>query len=290
MSDDKRIDKSERKVLEEIEQICGSLKRVNMSGYTTVENLFNFNDDGKVIMLGFNFQQLNLDDNKLNLLGESIKKLRNVERFILNCPKDKGVPTWLKELNYIKELVLVNSDLTSLPEDIKELKNLKDIYLAENYIKNLPEWLTTLDKLEKLYLNNKRQTLDITQSNIGILKNLSDKNVRINDPTYYLAIALGVPLDQIKIIREIKNKNGLNLVTGSKMKSLDESYIMNKWVIDIRVLDRKIVHVMIHDYGTTELPENFGELDGLSKLVLNENKLVSLPESFGGLKDLQELD
>jgi len=290
MSDDKRIEKNEKKVIQEIEQICGPLKRVNMTGYTTVENLFNFDDDGKIIMLGFDFQTLNLDDTKLNLLGESVKKLRNIERFILNCPKDKGVPTWLRELNFIKELVLVDSQLTSIPEDIKELKNLNYLYLTKNNISNLPEWLTTLDKLETLYLNEKNQTLEITQSNIDILKTLSEKNVRINDPTNNLALRLGVPLDQIKIIREIKNEDGLNRVVGNKIDTLGDSYIMNKWVIDVRVLDGKIAHLIMHGYNTAELPDNFGKLDGLTRLILFENQLESLPKSFGDLKYLEELD
>ena len=214
----KEINKDERKVIEEIESICGaSIRRINMEGYTTVENLFNYNSEGSIIMLGFDLKKMGLDDNKIALLGESVAKLKNLERFLINCPEGKGVPDWLKNLNYIKALILTNSQLPSIPDYIKDFINLKILNLTGNRIITLPDWLPTLNQLKELTLNQKVQTLELTSSNMEILRALQEKGVKTFDPTYNLHINFGVPIEQIKIIQKIGwIKDDLNRVFSEK--------------------------------------------------------------------------
>lgn len=42
--------------------------------------------------------------------------------------------------------------------------------------------------------------------------------------------------------------------------------------------------------NTTELPCSLGSLSSLTSLILDSNKIVSLPDSFSGLSSLQQLD
>lgn len=292
MSDDKRIKKEERKVLEELEKICGgSLRRVSMKSYTKVENLFNFNDEGSIIMLGFDLKTLNLDDDKLNLLGESVKKLKNIERFLINGPDGKEVPEWLRELNYIKDLVLIDSQLPAIPEYIKDFKNLESLYLMGNKITTLPKWLPTLNELKTLNLNDRAQTLDLTQSNMDVLRALHEKNLKLSDPALKLHIEQGVPLDQIEIIKKISwYEDGLNRVFSEKLDSIDEPWRDPKtYGVNLRVFDGKILQMSISDTSLEELPEDFGNLKDLNFLSLIKNKITVLPESIGELNNLKEL-
>ena len=292
MSDDKRINKDERKILEDIEKICNvHLRRVNMQSYTKIENIFNFNDEGSIIMLGFDLKELNLDDDKLKLLGESVKKLRNIERFLLNCPEGKEVPEWLKELNYIKNLVLSDSKLSTIPDYIREFKSLNALYLLGNRITNLPDWLPTLNELKIFNLNDRAQTLDLTKSNMDIMRTLHERNVKISDPTFKLHVMLGVPLDQIKIIKEISwYEDGINRVFSEKLDSINEPWRdPHTYGVCVRIFDGKILQISISDTSLEKFPEDFGNLKDLTFISMIKNQLTSLPDSIGELKNLKEI-
>ncbi len=291
MSDDKRIDKNERKAIQEIEQICGPLKRVNMSAYKTVENLYNFNDEGFINMLGFDLLSLNLDDSKLKLLGESIRELRHIERILLNCSGNEDIPAWLKELTFIKALVLIDSNLTVIPEFLKEFKQLNALYLLGNHIKTLPDWLVSLDELKIFNLNNRAQTLEPNQSNMEILKNLSQKGIKLSDPTFKLHFYQGVPLDQIKIIQSISwHDDGINRVFSETLGSADDPWKDPRtYDVKLRIYDGKILQMAINDADLNELPHNIGDLKDLKFLSITKTKISSLTDSIGNLTNLNTL-
>ena len=69
MSIDKRVDEAERKVMEEINQICeGKMKWTAMKDPSTPNNYYNWDEEGSIILLGFDFQVLNIDEEKLVLV------------------------------------------------------------------------------------------------------------------------------------------------------------------------------------------------------------------------------
>ncbi|MHA1386077.1 MAG: leucine-rich repeat domain-containing protein, partial [Candidatus Helarchaeota archaeon] len=72
---------------------------------------------------------MNLGDNQLTTLPESIGNLKS-----------------------LKELYLEGNELTTLPESIGNLKSLKELYLRNNKLTALPESLGGLDNLKTLYL------------------------------------------------------------------------------------------------------------------------------------------
>jgi len=292
MSDDKRIKKDDRKAFEEIEKITGvSFRRVSMMAYTSVDNFFNFNDEGSMIMFGLDLTSMDLDDQKLNSLGENVSKFKNLETFYLQIPKDKNVPEWLKNLTYIKILIMPKSFLKNIPECIKEFKNLNSLHLSRNQIIQLPEWLPNLPNLKEIDLFTESPSLELTQTNIDVFKALHEKNVKVINSIFRLHVELGIPLDQVRLIREIRNEDGLNYVAADQINSIDAPLgDFYRFRVNPRVLNGKIVQLAIHQFRLKQLPENFGELKDIIKLAIKDNKLESLPESIGELKDLKELD
>ena len=292
MDIDKRINKDERKVMEYIQELCGvSFRRVDMKSVDKIENIYNFNKEGIMIMLGLDLTQLNLDENRLEILGESVIKFKNLERFLIRSTENKILPRWIKELKNIDALILKNSYLTNIPEWLREFNNITVLNLAHNEIKNLPEWILTLPKLKELNLSSKKPILELNQENTEIIKALHEKNIKLINSIFKMHITLGIPNDQIKVVREIKNQLGDNIVYGSNIDSIDDPLRnLNRYGIDLRIVKGKIAQMGIYQFRLKELPESFGKLDGLTKLKITENKLESLPESFGELKDLKELD
>ncbi|KKL74657.1 hypothetical protein LCGC14_2062690, partial [marine sediment metagenome] len=297
MSIEKRIVQEERKVMAEIFRLCeGNLKRLAMKKSSVPTNFYNFDEMGSITNLGFDFEVLNLDQDKLILLGDHVKKLKNIVRFTIYRTKDRISFDWLKELNFIKELVIKKSFLTTIPEFIKEFNNLEELDLDYNRIATLPEWLPNLPELKLLSLSSKFPILEFTQKNIDILKALHNKNIEVSDSIFRLHIELGLPREQVKIIRDIKNEKGENIVRGVNIEDYSlnerESYLseIEPYVVDLAVLDGKIAQLGIDDMSLKELPENFGKIDGLTKLIIKNTDLTSLPESFGDLNELTELN
>jgi len=292
MDIDKRINKDERKVIESIQELCGvSFRRVDMKSVEKIENIYNFNKEGTIIMLGLDLTQLDLGKNKLDLLGESVIKFKNLERFLIRSSEDKIIPNWIKELKNINALILKNSFLNNIPEWLREFKSISVLNLADNEIKNLPEWLPTLPKLTELNLSSKKPILELNQENIGIMKALHEKNVKVLDSIFTMHITLGISKDQIKILREIKNQQGDNIVYGSKINNIEDPLRnLHRYGIDLRVFEGKIVQMGINQFRLEELPESFGNISNLVKLIIKENTLRYLPESFGELKEINELD
>ena len=292
MSHDKRIQKDERKILEDIESICGvPFRRVDMKSYSKVENLFNFNDEGLIIMIGIDLSVLDLESDKVNLLGDSLRKLRNIERFLLKIPRNSSVPEWFKDLNYIKELIFSESYLTSIPEDIKDFTGLRILNLAGNRINMVPEWLLTLNDLKELILNERIQTIELIPTNMDVLRNLDQKGIKISDPTFTLHFQFNLPLDQIAIVNKISwHEEGLNRVIPSKLDSIDEPWRdPGGFGVKVRIFDGKIIHLAVNDTDLVNLPEDLGNLQYLKYISLTKNKIETIPSSISEIKTLKEL-
>ena len=292
MSHDKRIQKDERKVLEDIESICGvPFRRVDMKSYSKVENLFNFNDEGLITMIGIDLNVLDLDEAKTNLLGEQMKKLRHIERFLLKIPRNGSIPGWFKDLNYIKELIFSDSYLTSIPEDIKEFTGLKYLNLTGNRIKVVPEWLVALNDLKEIILNERIQTIELTPTNMNVLRTLDQNGIKISDPTFMLHFQFKLPLDQIAIVNKISwHEEGLNRVIPSKLDSIDEPWRdPGGFGVKVRIFDGKIIHLAVNDTDLVNLPEDLGNLQYLKYISLTKNKIETIPSSISEIKTLKEL-
>ncbi|MBN1801281.1 MAG: hypothetical protein JW891_07225 [Candidatus Lokiarchaeota archaeon] len=292
MSDNKAINKDEREALQEIEKICGgAFRRVAETGYHNVENLFDFNKEGSIMRLGLDLYNMDLDDQKINLIGAYVAKFTNLEILFINSPKDKDIPEWIKNLTSIKILTIPNTGLKQVPEGIKEYRNLEKLYLSRNKISQLPEWFRDFNNLKQFNLRDWHSSLELNQSNIDVLKYFHQRNVKVDNDLYSLHVKLAVPLDQVRVIKDIFNEDEENAVEVDEIESIDKplnnfySYRVNP-----RVLNGKIVHLAIWRYKLKHLPEDFGKLGDIVKLDLSLNQLESIPESIGNLTRLKELN
>ncbi|MEE9376546.1 MAG: leucine-rich repeat domain-containing protein [Candidatus Lokiarchaeia archaeon] len=285
MIDDKRIKKDDKKTLTKIEEMCGPLKRTTMLDPTMVENIFNFNEDGNVIMLGFNLVDLKLDANKVALLGELVNELTPLEELIIWSSEVNNFPHWLKDIkkNNLKRIKIQKSHLTSIPEWLKECNNLERLNLAGNEIINLPDWLLTLKDLEKFGI--RANPIEFNQENLNICKVLYDKSggskMMVHGPSAIELYLLhnDIPIEHLKIYNEMEQ---------SRASEGNNNYS------NIKVKEGQIIEWMVVNRGgefiLESLPENFGILKNLQTLTLRNSSIVSLPESIGELEELKELN
>ncbi|MFX1273952.1 MAG: hypothetical protein ACFFAT_02810, partial [Promethearchaeota archaeon] len=140
-------------------------------------------------------------------------------------------------------------------------------------------------------LESSKPYLEPDKDNIDVIKKLLSKGVKINSWIVYMHINLNVPAEQVKLIMDIRDRNGNNIVRVDTMESIDDPYRFSYYeCIHARIWEGKIRQVAITDYSMSELPEQFGKIDGLNYLKISFSQLNSLPNSFGNLIDLKELD
>jgi internalin A len=174
---------------------------------SSLENLFSL----KILKLGLNNLEYipdwvrNLRSLKVLELGGN-KSLSNFEEWInflpsiveLNLYNDdiRELPESIGELDSLEVLILPNNKLTKLPDSFKKLTSLKKIDLSWNDITNVPEWISSLSSLEELNLRGNQleslpdaisslpslKILTITQNKtmIQLPKELQNRGIQIN--------------------------------------------------------------------------------------------------------------
>jgi len=267
----------ERKIMEKIEEICGTLKQINMDD-PPVYNTFNFNKEGDVIMLGFDFVKLKLDTEKMALLGEQVNNLTHLELLFIWNSEVNNFPHWLKDIKKdLKRLKLLKSHLTSLPEWLKEFNNLEKLSLGGNEITILPDWLLTLKELKDFNISG--NPIEINQENLNIFKAL-ECIVRATSAIKLYRRHSNIPIEHLKIISEIEH---------SSYWHNDRYEVKEGQLIEYHV-DTSKNRQYRNELNLKSLPENFGILKNLQKLSLIGSSIVSLPESIGEIKELKELN
>jgi len=228
---------------------------------------------------------------KLRITGENIY-IRTFDVFnSLNHLKELSIEYCGVEIENFKSLeILKYKNLcwrsnNPFPENIDVLKNLKELYFEGEHIKNLPETIANLDKLEKLYINcPSLKTLPNTLGNLKELHLKTDYIKSLPETIYNLIKLEKLTLDCESLILseeigQLKNLAKLTLMS-------DEYYISkNKLPESICYLSNlKYLHLKYE----VELPENFGNLKKLEKLVIDKEGQYSLevPKSIIKISNL----
>jgi Leucine-rich repeat (LRR) protein len=119
-----------------------------------------------------NIYTLDLTDNQLTSLPESIGQLKNLIYLDLSCNQLTSLPESIGQLKNLTNLDLGNNQLTSAPGFISQLKNLTHLNLTRNQITSLPpQSIAQLKNLTHLYLN-RNQITNLSEI-IGQLNNVT---------------------------------------------------------------------------------------------------------------------
>jgi hypothetical protein len=215
---------------------------------------------------GKNVVKLNLSNNNLSHLPNSIKIFKSLNTLWLNNNNITDLPESMGDLTALEKLYLAQNELASLPQSFGNLKSLKYLDLSENNFLTLPDSISNLNSLK--YLNLSENKINYIPKSIGNLKALEELLLEANI---------------VKILPEtIENFTSLKLLNlgENEIKDLPESI---KKLKTLRTFNLKKNNIEI-------LPALIGELKSLQELWLQGNQLKSLPASIGNLLSLKELD
>ena len=134
----------------------------------------------KNILLSFfiNIVTLNLSNNQLTALPDSIGKLTNLVILNLSYNQLKELPPDIGKLTNLTHLYISGNQLKELPPDIGKLTNLTHLYISRNQLKELPPDIGKLTYLEHLWLDSNQ--LKELPPDIGKLTNLVTLNLSNN--------------------------------------------------------------------------------------------------------------
>jgi len=97
-------------------------------------------------------EELTLVDNRINLLPDTIQRLRNLWSLRFAKQNLLAFPTPLCELQSLEHLYLDNNGLFNLHDDLGRLKKLRELNLGNNQLRELPASILELKELNSLNL------------------------------------------------------------------------------------------------------------------------------------------
>ncbi len=269
---------NDKKTIKELEKLTGKEFKQKLS---LIERDFSFAykiEGEDIVELGVDLTLLDLDSEKIKIVEDSIKQLKNLKRLNIKVAKDE-LPGWIQDLNNLEHLGLSQNKFKVLPDWLDGLKHLKSIDLTSNEIQNLPDSLLNLSNLKELKIEH-NYNLEWNQKNLDLLKTLFKRKVDIKAPRLFkFQCQVDLPKEQIEIIRELEKEN--------TEKEKVRIYVNP---INMKIEDGKVVEWRMVYYLFKSLPENFNLFKDLKSLTITETSLESLPDSFGDLSNLINLD
>ena len=161
---------------------------LNVTGIDTLINLQWLNlDDNSLTELPDSISDLSslnmlqLSNNKLTSLPNNIGNLSDLEYLHLSGNELTSLPTSIGNLESLITLYLADNRLTSLPSSVGNLNSLTGLNVGENELTNLPDTINNLENLNWLYLNE--NYLTCLPENIDGLANLVTLNLYDNQLT-----------------------------------------------------------------------------------------------------------
>jgi hypothetical protein len=203
----------------------------------------------------------------LEALPESILKLTNLKKLILNRNKLTALPESISRLSCLQSLRVAGNQLSELPSSIGNLKSLKDLSISNNKsIEELPPAIGDLECLEMLDCSV--TGLKELPSTIGNLRSL-----RVLTCRYCALLSLPDSICRLSRLEELD-------FTDSQLSELPAA------ISELKSL--KLLTIQC-DSKLATLPDSFGHLPALKELYLQSDKMA-LPSSFALLTSLEVLD
>ncbi|MFX1252583.1 MAG: leucine-rich repeat domain-containing protein [Promethearchaeota archaeon] len=234
---------------------CGSMKTLNLKDNPSVE----------IPTWLSPLENLNLAQNQLKGLPNTIKNLANLEELDLSFNQLNSLPESFGSLENLKNLNLRANKLNTLSETFGQLASLEQLSLSYNQLKFLPEKFGQLTQLKKLELQvNQLRALPESFGQLTGLKNL--------DLSYNQLQALPEMFKQLLQLKKLD-------LSSNQLQTFPEPLCR---LNNLQMLE-------LADNQLQTLPKSFGNLVQLVKLNLKGNQLTTLPEAFEQLMQLVEL-
>ncbi len=255
---------------------------------------------------------LDLSDNKLTQLPESVVKLQNLTSLYLANNQLTQLPESVVKLQNLTSLYLADNQLTQLPESLAKLQSLTSLNLGGNQLTQLPESVATLQNLTSLDLRGNQLT-QLPES-VATLQNLTELDLGGNQFTQLpesvaklqslTSLNLGGnQLTQLpESLAKLQSLTSLNL-GGNQLSQLQESVATLQSLTSLNLGGNQLTQLPesvaklqnltelnLGGNQLTQLPENLAKLQNLTSLDLSENQLTQLPESLAKLQNLTSLD
>uniref|UniRef100_A0A336KF30 CSON005523 protein n=1 Tax=Culicoides sonorensis TaxID=179676 RepID=A0A336KF30_CULSO len=211
-------------------------------------------------------ESLELRENLLKHLPESISQLTKLERLDLGDNEIEELPPHLGYLPSLQELWLDHNQLTRLPPEIGLLKNLVCLDVSENKLEELPEDIRGLVSLTDLHLSQ------------NLLEVLPDGMEKLTKLTI-------LKLDQNRLL-------ALNESIGM-CENMQELILTENFLIELpRSIGRmtRLSNFNVDRNALVSIPSEIGNCSNLGVLSLRDNKLVKLPAELGNCSRLHVLD
>ena len=250
---------------------------------------FQFGDLFHEIKTWENFESLMLQNMDVDILPETLTKLKNLKTLKLHDNRNlnhQKLFRQLAEIPGLEELVISKTilhhqhDRFVMPKELGELKNLKRLDMATSQklvFDSLFDVLANLPKLEKLDLYNCKTYLNkdwkftTIPGYISEFKNLKELNIK---RTF------------INILRNVEK-----LPPSLEKLNFSQVGFGRKGMFPPVILKTtSLKSLNLNDCELKKLPEEIGNLKNLVHLDLGNNQLKELPESITKLKKLRYLN
>ncbi|KAK8743106.1 hypothetical protein OTU49_001527 [Cherax quadricarinatus] len=213
-----------------------------------------------------NLQSLELRENLLKGLPESVSQLTKLERLDIGDNDIEELPPHIGDLPALQELWLDHNQISHLPPETGRLKNLLCLDVSENRLEDVPEGLAGLTSLTDLHLS--QNLIESLPDGIGALTKLTIFKVDQNR-----LMVLNPNIGKCENLQEL-------ILTENLLTELPET-IGNL---------AKLTNLNVDRNRLNELPAQIGKLVNLGVLSLRDNRLQYIPPETGNCCELHVLD
>uniref|UniRef100_A0A8B9LCZ8 Protein flightless-1 homolog n=1 Tax=Astyanax mexicanus TaxID=7994 RepID=A0A8B9LCZ8_ASTMX len=228
-------------------------------------------------------EHLSVSHNSLTTLHGELSSLPNLRAVVAraNNLKNSGVPDDIFQLDDLSVLDLSFNQLSEIPRDLENSRNMLVLNLSHNSIDNIPNQLF-INLTDLLYLDLSDNKLDSLPPQMRRLVHLQTLILN-NNPLMHA---------QLRQLPAMVALQTLHLRNTQRTQSNMPTSLEGLTNLTVFCLMRLILdQLYIHTNNNLELiPEGLCRCGKLKKLVLNKNRLVTLPEAIHFLSDLEVLD
>lgn len=224
-----------------------------------------------------------------SLLGiNGIALYQNLQYLKLNGNHELGRFSGVDRLKKLKQLYLIDCNLTQIPDEFKGLVSLKVLYLNTNNFTSIDP-LLTLQNLEQLDLMNcKLKEIPKGFSNLKNLKKIYLYNNSELNNIDHLVNLKNLEYIHLSFCNVSKIPDSISTLTS--LKSIYFYNNDNLQHVDALGYVTSLEHINLDECDVKKIPSSFSNLKSLKTLYLYDNvNLVDISPLFE-LKNLQELD